>query len=362
MATITKVNRKKGEAYLICFAHPKTKKWVRRVVYCSRKEAERIRKKIDADIAMGIFNIMDNDGPDYSWVELRKKYLKYAQRNKSEGTAERDKNVMDVFEAFLGTDEYPLTAITGNMIERYKADRLKAGRKEATVGLEMRHLRSIFYQAMKWEMMDTNPVVGVKHPKKDIIKVRYLTKAEIKRLLEAIRRGEDWDFGKLVQAYLNTGARRNELLPPFFTWDNIDFGNRQILVQGKGNRKRYIPMNTTLYGILEGLRDDGYKVPFEYKPDYVTRRVQKYYREAGIKGANLHSLRKTFGSLLLQYGNVDLYTVSKLLGHSSVTTTEKYYVDLLDENYRSSVGAIEDILLDVENGNELHAHRTIKKQ
>jgi len=362
MATITKVNRKKGEAYLICFAHPKTNKWVRRVVYCSRKEAERIRKKIDADIAMGTFNILDTDRPGYSWAELKKKYLKFAQKNKSEGTAERDMNVMDVFEVFLGTDEYPLIGITGSVIQEYKVARIGEGRKEATVGLEMRHLRSIFYQAMKWKMMDINPVVGVKHPKKDIIKVRYLTKAEIKRLLEAIQRAEDWDFGKLVQAYLNTGARRNELLPPYFTWGNVDFHNRQILVQGKGKRKRYIPMNATLYGILEGLQKDGYEVPFEYKPDYVTRRVQKYYREVSIKGANLHSLRKTFGSLLLQYGNVDLYTVSKLLGHSSVTTTEKYYVDLLDENYRSSVGIVEDILHDVQNSEEQHAHRTNKKQ
>ena len=147
-------------------------------------------------------------------------------------------------------------------------------------------------------------------------------------------------------------------LPPYVTWDNVDVHNRQIRVQGKGKRKRYIPMNATLFGILEGLQKDGYKLPFEYKPDYVTRRMQKYYQEVGIEDANLHSLRKTFGSLLLQYGNVDLYTVSKLLGHSSVTTTEKYYVDLLDENYRSSVGAVEDILDDVQNPIEHHAHRT----
>ena len=119
-------------------------------------------------------------------------------------------------------------------------------------------------------------------------------------------------------------------------------------------------MNATLHVILEGLHEDGYEVPFEYKPDYVTRRVQKYYKEVGIQGANLYSLRKTFGSLLLQFGNVNLYTVSKLLGHSSVTTTEKYNVDLLDENYRSSVGAIEDILDDVQNSEEQRARRTPK--
>ncbi len=88
-------------------------------------------------------------------------------------------------------------------------------------------------------------------------------------------------------------------------------------------------MNETLLAIFESLREQGYMYPFEFKPDYVTRRIQKYYKKANIEGANLHSLRKTFGSLLLQYGNVDLYTVSKLLGHGSVTTTENYYVYLL---------------------------------
>ncbi|UCH64076.1 MAG: tyrosine-type recombinase/integrase [Fidelibacterota bacterium] len=52
----------------------------------------------------------------------------------------------------------------------------------------------------------------------------------------------------------------------------------------------------------------------------------------GIKGADLHSLRKTFGSTLLQNEKTDLYRVSKLLGHASVKTTERYYVDLLDRD------------------------------
>ena len=42
--------------------------------------------------------------------------------------------------------------------------------------------------------------------------------------------------------------------------------------------------------------------------------------------------------------SADLYTVSKLLGHTCIRTTEKYYVNLLDENYHSSVKHLEDIL------------------
>tara|TARA_B100001245_G_scaffold93739_1_gene67977 strand:- start:147 stop:404 length:258 start_codon:yes stop_codon:yes gene_type:complete len=82
---------------------------------------------------------------------------------------------------------------------------------------------------------------------------------------------------------------------------------------------------------------------FEYKPDYVTHKLKEYYVKARIVNANVHSLRKTFGSVLLQNNLADLYTVSKLLGHSSVKTTERYYVDLLDENYRKPVQQLSNI-------------------
>ena len=40
----------------------------------------------------------------------------------------------------------------------------------------------------------------------------------------------------------------------------------------------------------------------------------------------------------------DIYTVSKLLGHASVKTTEKYYVDLVDDNYKSSLNGLDKII------------------
>jgi len=172
----------------------------------------------------------------------------------------------------------------------------------------------------------------------------YKPSDEINDLLEVIEKDGNLRFKNLVIAYLNTGARRTELLPPLFTWNNVNLQDRKILFQGKRDRKRYVPINNTLLSILLENQERGERYPFDFKPDYVSHKIKYYYKLADIEGANLHSLRKTFGSLLLQNGAADLFTVSKLLGHSSVNTTEKYYVDLLDENFYNSVRKLTEII------------------
>jgi site-specific recombinase XerD len=83
-----------------------------------------------------------------------------------------------------------------------------------------------------------------------------------------------------------------------------------------------------------------FKYPFDYRLDYVTHKIKRYYELAEINGANVNSLRKTFGSNLLQNGE-SIYMVSKLLGHKTVKTTEKYYADFKDDNYRKATKNLE---------------------
>jgi site-specific recombinase XerD len=71
--------------------------------------------------------------------------------------------------------------------------------------------------------------------------------------------------------------------------------------------------------------------------------VKKYYKTANIENANIHTLRRTFGSIMVQQG-VDIFTVSKLLGHSSVTVSEKHYADLLPSNLKAGVKVLEKAL------------------
>ena len=70
--------------------------------------------------------------------------------------------------------------------------------------------------------------------------------------------------------------------------------------------------------------------------NYLYKKFKRYMEKAGIENITLHDLRKTFGSLLIAQ-KVDIYRVSKLLRHSSVTVTESHYVDILDRDLEETV-------------------------
>ncbi len=53
---------------------------------------------------------------------------------------------------------------------------------------------------------------------------------------------------------------------------------------------------------------------------------------------------KTENSKIKKYKNADIYTVSKPLGHASIKTIEKYYVDLISDNYKVDLDGLDDII------------------
>jgi hypothetical protein len=58
--------------------------------------------------------------------------------------------------------------------------------------------------------------------------------------------------------------------------------------------------------------------------------------QCGLKGVTLHTMRHTFGAQLAQNG-IEMKTIKELMGHSSVTVTEKYYAHLSNENLDAAV-------------------------
>jgi site-specific recombinase XerD len=297
-------------------------------------------KKIESDIALGKFLIEADDVIQYTFSQLILQFRKFSKNNKSIQTVERQDYGIKPFVDFLKDDIY-LSEITTQTVENYRDNRINKGTSPTTVSIELKILKTLFNYGVKNSMVGRNPANGIVVLNQRKNKIRFLNEDEIKNLLQIIKEDDNIDFYYLVETYLKTGARRTELLPPLFNWENIDFLNKTVLFRGiKKNKDRWIPFHDTLNNIFLTIKKYGSKHPFDYKPNYVTHKIQNYYKSAGIKGANLNSLRKSFGSRLLQEGE-SIFMVSKLLGHSSVKTTEKYYADYKDDNYRSATKRLE---------------------
>jgi integrase len=144
---------------------------------------------------------------------------------------------------------------------------------------------------------------------------RVLSQSELKVLLHNI---QDKPFNQFVHFAYYTGARSGEIrsLSREFIF------SKHIVAYGKSG-KRLIKLNTQAQHILNQI-DELWK----YKKDFVSHKFKKESRRLGISDIRFHDLRRTFGYNLIRQGR-PIFEVSKLLGHSSVITTEKHYAPLL---------------------------------
>lgn len=318
MATLRKKKTKKGYIWEVDF-YLNGKRYRKSTKTGDRKLAELFLKDIEVRIAKGEFAFNEIRGKKISLDEFINKYIEFSRATKAENTFLLDRHSLTVLKNRIGN--MLLNNISYRDVEDFKVNRSKEV-KPASVNLEIRHLKAAFEVAKKWEYIKENPFRELKQIKvKGKNLPKYLSKSEVTMLLEAIPEGL---FKCLVEFYLYTGCRRNEALN--LAWDNIDLKNeRIILVNTKSGNDRLIPINSSLMRVLKSM-DTKTKRPFPFKPRYVTQKVKDYLKASGIKRwkeFTVHSLRHTFASHLVMEGS-DLYTVSKLLGHSSVAVTQMY--------------------------------------
>jgi len=138
----------------------------------------------------------------------------------------------------------------------------------------------------------------------------------------------------LVVLLLSTGIRRSEAVG--ITLDDLDLENRQLLIRGKGNKERVVPLTEEA---VEAIRDylqqrkptksnhlfvstnGGHRIHGRV----INKLLDRVLHSAGLadQGITPHKLRHTFATHLIRNG-VDIRTVQELLGHSDLETTAKY--------------------------------------
>ena len=144
---------------------------------------------------------------------------------------------------------------------------------------------------------------------------RVFTKEELELMFNEVK---NEDFNAFIRFAYYTGARSGEIR--HIQADNIK--DKYLLVTGKTG-ERIVKISTQAGIVLKNQNP-----LWTYTKNYVSHKFKKEVRRLGIKDARFHDLRRTFGYNLIKQG-ISIYKVSKLLGHKSVTTTERHYAPLL---------------------------------
>lgn len=188
--------------------------------------------------------------------------------------------------------------------------------------------------------LDHNPIEGIEVPKLERKLPIKLTKQEAMRLIEVVYNYPyEYHFLRyrnhaIFSAFVFAGLRKNELLK--LKLADVDLDNLTLFVrQGKGHKDRIIPMTYTLAQSLTRYLKERKRLN-KTCPEFFTSLnrncgftqnglhwlVKNIRSSSGIR-FSIHKLRHTFATLMLE-GGCDIYSLSRMMGHSDINTTTIY--------------------------------------
>ncbi|NLC70005.1 MAG: tyrosine recombinase XerC [Desulfuromonadaceae bacterium] len=260
------------------------------------------------------------------------------ERNASPHTISAYANDLNGFGAFLKKHfkdtPVDITAVNVLLLRRYLAELHRQARR-ATIHRKLSTLRSFFRFLVREGVVKSNPAELVASPRLEKYLPRVLTVDEIFHLLEQ-RYGNDLLSMRdraIFELLYSSGLRVSELTS-LNLWD-LDHAQGLVRVLGKGRKERIIPVGRRAcqaivdYLDLRGGPSDNQPLFLNHRggrltPRSVERLLKQRLIQAGIlKSASPHALRHSFATHLLD-GGADLRAIQELLGHVSLSTTQKY--------------------------------------
>lgn len=230
-----------------------------------------------------------------------------------------------------------ITNITPSLIGDLIQEGLKI-KKPSTLVREISVLKRVFNWGMDWGLIQSNPISRVSLPKGATKRVRWITLYEEAGLLLA---SPAW-LQNIILFALDSGLRRSEILG--LTWENVNMEKKYItVIKSKNGQLRSVPMTEKVFDILSHFPyRSGNVFVFEGAPISVNQleyEFQKAIKKADIKDLHFHDLRHTCATRMVQRG-VDLYSVSVILGHTSMEMTRRYSHHNVD-SLRSAIATLE---------------------
>jgi integrase/recombinase XerC len=253
----------------------------------------------------------------------------------------------------------PLGAVSASDVDAlavrsYLAHLRAEGLAKASIGRHLSALRTFFAFLKREGHVATNPATAIATPRRDRTLPRTLSVSEAGAVVEA--KGREGLLGARDRALLEllyaTGLRVSEVVA--LTLDDVDLAARQVRTVGKGRKERIVPFGRAAGEAVKtwlkeraGMRPAAKDARFVFlnaQAGRLTDRSVRRILDRAVLAADVsrhaspHALRHSFATHLLEAG-ADLRSIQELLGHASLSTTQKYThldAERLLEVYRKS--------------------------
>ncbi|MDD3581829.1 MAG: tyrosine-type recombinase/integrase [Desulfobacca sp.] len=250
----------------------------------------------------------------------------------------------------------------------FDADRLRLKmlktHKPGTVKNTLELLRRIINFGVKQQLCK-GPGFTIEMPKTNSNKTEDLTVEQLARLLEVLEENSGLPAAAIMKMALFTGMRRGELFR--LQWQDVDFDRGFIHIrEPKGGVDQKIPLNAAARQTLLDLpRTSEFVFPGRGGNQRVDikKQVNRIKEQAGLPPdfRPLHGLRHVYASMLASSGQVDLYTLARLLTHKSPQMTLRY-AHLRDEALRRASDLAGDLVNQAMNGGKLPQAATLGRE
>lgn len=225
-----------------------------------------------------------------------------------------------------------------SLVSAYAAYRYRNGLKSRSIQRELSSIRGFYHYLVRRGVMKSNPAMEVSAPKSEQLLPKTCDAEQIGRMLD--QRADDNDISirdlAMFELIYSSGLRLAELVS--IDLNDIDLGQQQLIVTGKGNKTRYLPIGSKAVKAVrrwlkvrpDFCRDDSEQALFVSKQAKrishrnVQSRLKQLVKTRSIdQQLSPHALRHSFATHMLESSG-DLRAVQELLGHADIKTTQIY--------------------------------------
>ena len=248
------------------------------------------------------------------------------------------RDVLGQFERFTG--DIDINDITIDLIRDYQEHLVDKHLSNTTIANYLTHIKAfINYLGEEYDFKACQLANRIKMPRKRKRIVDLFTPKEVQLIFGSISAESEWLRLRnclMVALMYDSGLRQEELTK--INHDDINLASNLLLVHGKGNKERFVPLGSTTIRLLHSYLDIcPYNKPYllcgrwgdRITTNTVKQFMQKLRNKTGLKNLSSHRLRHNFATnyCINQYrknGNVDIYKLVELMGHEDVETTRIY--------------------------------------